>query len=79
MEAALPRTTAILLGTIFALSILAAGVVASDLHATLMEDQGPGQWHISAGPGPAVWKLNTQSGALYYCTRAKSCSLVADQ
>ena len=76
MEAVLPRTTAIFLGTIFVLSTIAAGVVAADLHETLTEDERPGAWHISAGPGPAVWKLNTQTGALFYCTRAKSCSLV---
>lgn len=77
MEAVLPRTTAIFLGTIFVLSTIAAGVVASELHETLTENEGPGAWHISAGPGPAVWKLNTQTGALFYCTRSKSCSLVA--
>ena len=76
MEAVLPRPTAIFLGTIFVLSTIAAGVVAADLHETLREGEGPGAWHISAGPGPAVWKLNTQTGALFYCTRAKSCSLV---
>jgi len=79
MEAPLPRTTAIFLGTIFALSTIAAGVVAADLHETLIEDEGPGRWHISAGPGPAVWKLNTQTGALFYCTRSKSCILVAER
>jgi hypothetical protein len=78
MEADLPRTAAIFLGTIFVLSTIAAGVVAADLHETLAQDDGPGRWHISAGPGPAVWKLNTQ-GALFYCTRAKSCTLVADR
>jgi hypothetical protein len=77
MEAVLPRTTAIFLGTIFALSTIAAGVVASELHETLTGNEQPGAWHISAGPGPAVWKLNTQTGALFYCTRAKSCSLVS--
>jgi hypothetical protein len=77
MEALLPRTVAIFLGTIFVLSTIAAGVVASGLHETLTQDERPGAWHISAGPGPAVWKLNTQTGALFYCTRAKSCSLVA--
>ena len=79
MEADLPRTTAIFLGTIFVLSTVAAGVVAADLHETLTQDDGPGRWHISAGPGPAVWKLNTQTGALFYCTRAKSCTLVAER
>ena len=79
MEADLPRTPAIFLGTIFVLSTVAAGVVAADLHETLAENEGPGAWHISAGPGPAVWKLNTQTGALFYCTRAKSCSLVTER
>jgi hypothetical protein len=77
MEADLPRTTAIFLGTMFVSSTIAAGVVAADLHETLTQNERPGAWHISAGPGPAVWKLNTQTGALFYCTRAKSCSLVA--
>ena len=77
MEAVLPRTTAIFLGTIFVFSTIAAGVVAADLHETLWEGERPGAWHISAGPGPAVWKLNTQTGALFYCTRSQSCSLVA--
>lgn len=79
MEAALPRTTAIFLGAILILSTITAGVVASDLHETLTQDEGPGRWYISAGPGPAVWKLNTQTGALFYCTRSKSCALVADR
>ncbi|HEV8390441.1 MAG TPA: hypothetical protein VGQ35_11395 [Dongiaceae bacterium] len=79
MEAVLPKATAIFLGTLFLLSTIAAGVVAADLHATMMDDGGPGRWHISAGPGPAVWKLNTQTGALFYCTRANSCSLVAER
>ena len=57
----------------------AAGVVAADLHETLTQEEGPGRWHISAGPGPAVWKLNTQTGALFYCTRAKSCTLIAER
>ena len=79
MEAPLPRTTAIFLGTIVALSTIAAGVDAADLHETLTEDEGPGRWHISAGPGPAVWKLDTQTGALFYCTRAKACTSVVER
>lgn len=79
MEANLPRTAAIFLGTIFVLSTIAAGVVAADLHESLIEDEGPGRWHVSAGPGPAVWKLDTQTGALFYCTRSKSCSLVTER
>ncbi|HET6158766.1 MAG TPA: hypothetical protein VFE34_10510 [Dongiaceae bacterium] len=74
----MPTTTVIFLGLLFTSSTIAAGVVASDLRATQADDPGPGVWHISAGPDPAVWKLNTQTGALYYCTRSKSCSLVAD-
>src|SRR6266508_4652000 len=65
MEAVLPKAAAIFLGTLFLLSTIAAGVVAADLHATMMGDGGPGRWHISAGPGPAVWKLNTQTVLLH--------------
>jgi hypothetical protein len=79
MEADLPRNTAIFLGTIFVLSTIAAGVVAADLRETLSQDERPGRWHISAGPGPAVWKLDTQTGALFYCTRSKSCTLVTER
>lgn len=70
------RSMVIFLRTSFVLSIIAAGV-ASDLHTNLTGSKGPGEWHISAGPGPAVWKH--QSGALYYCTRSRSCTLVADR
>ncbi|WP_162917020.1 hypothetical protein [Dongia deserti] len=75
----MPRTTAIFLGALFVLSTITAGVVGSDVQDVLGENEGPGEWHISASPGPAVWKLNTRSGALYYCTRANSCILVANR
>jgi hypothetical protein len=79
MEALLPRNTVIFFGAVLVLSTITAGVVGSDLQEALSENEGPGEWHISAGPGPAVWKLNTRSGALYYCTRSKSCILVANR
>jgi hypothetical protein len=54
-------------------------VATTDLHETLTQDEGPGQRHFSAGPGPAVWNSNTQTGTLFYCTRAKSCTLIAER
>jgi hypothetical protein len=75
----MPTPTAILLGIALTAIAVTASVVASDFHASLADDAGPGVWHISAGPGPAAWKLNTQTGVLYYCTRANSCALVRDQ
>lgn len=78
MESVLPGTTAIFRGAVFVLGTIAAGVVAADLHETLTQgERRPGAWHTSARPGPAVRKLNTRTGALFYCTRARSCSLVA--
>jgi hypothetical protein len=72
-------TTAILLGTLIVVSAAAATVAASELADTAATDPRPGLWQISGGLGPAAWKLNTQTGALYYCTRANACALVKDQ
>jgi hypothetical protein len=70
---------AILLGIVTAVSAAAATVVASELTDTAATDPRPGAWQISGGLGPAAWKLNTQTGALYYCTRANACTLVEDK
>ncbi len=72
-------TTAILLGLVIAVSAAGATVVASELTETAAADPRPGLWQISGGLGPAAWKLNTQTGALYYCTRANACILVEDK
>jgi hypothetical protein len=75
----MPTTTSVLFVLFLAIGAAAATVFASDLYAAKVPEPAQGVWHVAARPRPAAWKLNTQTGDLYYCTRAGSCVLIKDQ